>query len=72
MIDSLFSAALAFCLLIGGTIAIGTALQERGLPSNHAARATQVQQREAATLSRTKPATLVATDNEASQPTALR
>ena len=26
MIDSLFSAALAFCILVGGTLAIGSAM----------------------------------------------
>jgi hypothetical protein len=33
MIDTLFTAALAFCVLIGGTLAIGSALRDSAKPA---------------------------------------
>ena len=33
MIDNLFTAAIALCVLIGGTLAIGSALSERPAPA---------------------------------------
>ena len=43
MIDSLFSAALAFCILVGGTLAIGSAMLEPGQPQAKMARQVQSQ-----------------------------
>ena len=58
MIDSLFSAALTFCILVGGTLAIGSALLDQG-PSP------------AKAVAAAKPATLVAATHatEPSKPT---
>lgn len=37
MIDNLFTAAIALCVLIGGTLAIGSALAERPAPATRLA-----------------------------------
>ena len=66
MIDSLFSAALAFTLLIGGTVAIGSAMFEHA-PARDAAQVA----RQEIVVTPTKPATLVAAtkSREAAQTT---
>ena len=61
MIDSLFSAALAFCILVGGTLAITSAVLEQGPSPAKAVAASKP----------ATPATLVAATHaaEASKPT---
>ena len=39
MIDNLFTAAIALCVLIGGTLAIGSALAERPAPASRVVQA---------------------------------
>ena len=48
MIDNLFTAALAITLLVGGTVAIGSALQETPRPSARPAQALAPVQQQAA------------------------
>lgn len=76
MIDRIFSAALTFCLLIGGTLAIGAAmfgLDHRSTAANAATAPTRVLQLERVVIvgKRLVPATEVA-QTEPREPVAAR
>lgn len=76
MIDRIFSAALTFCLLIAGTLAIGAAmfgLDQRGAAPKAAAAPTRVVQLERVVIvgKRLVPATKVA-QADAREPAAAR